>query len=1105
MLTCGQCGRESADDARFCAGCGTPLETSAAAPAREERKVVTVVFADLVGSTARAEALDPEDVRAILAPYHERLRHDLERHGGTVEKFIGDAVVAVFGAPVAHEDDPERAVRAALAIQEAIDDLNEADASLDLAVRIGVNTGEALVSLDVRPEAGEGIVSGDVINTAARLQAAAPPGGILVGEQTYRATDRRIEFTEHPSIEAKGKAAPVAVWLATGRRAGFGVDLGHARAPLVGREREVSLLSDALVRIRSADRPQLVTLVGVPGIGKSRLLYELLQLVEETPELITWRQGRSLPYGEGVAFWALGEIVKAQAGILESDGVDEATAKLDRAVHDLLTERTEAAWVERQLRPLVGLGDARGSTEGRGESFAAWRRFLEVLADGRPAVLVFEDLHWADDDLLDFVDELVDRGEGPLLVVCTARPELLERRPTWGGGKLNAVTLALTPLSDEDTARLFAALSDRGLMPAEQQAELLAQAGGIPLFAEEAARMLQTGEGGALPDTLHGILAARIDGLGADEKLVLQDAAVLGKVFWSDALAALSEIDAGQLDEWLYALERKEFVRRERRSSVVDARQYVFAHALLRDVAYGQIPRAARCSRHRRAAAWIESLSAGRSEDRSELLAHHLLSAIELGNSAGVAVDDLRAPAIRALREAGERASALASPRTAARFYERALEIAGEEEADPELLYRLGQARSHGEGEGEAELERAAAGLIADGRKGLAAEALVVLHNAAWHAARGRGFELLDRALALVADEQEATYSRGYVIATVGRFYGLGGRHEEAIPLDTEAIAIAEQLGDRDLLAYALNNLGTARCEAGDFAGLADIERSLAIGLEIGSGDVARAYINVGSITEALGNVTRAEEVHRAGLEAARRTENAISEQWLRAELANDWYRLGRWEDALREIEAYPLNRDEPRYMDGNVVALSLSISEARGSRPQLDDLEWLVALGSTLGDPQAVLPMLSWSARMAEAAGELDEAERYLDELTRRSAALSPEGSVGGWVYDAAATAVRLGMGAEVSALVAEGTGSRYEEAALAMLGGDPAAAADVLAEIPSVLEEADARVLAAEADPDAAAVQLERALEIYRRLGATARISRAESLLTGLGRRAG
>jgi class 3 adenylate cyclase len=349
MITCGQCGRESPDDARFCAGCGVPLGAPAAVAPREERKVVTVVFVDLVGSTARAEQLDPEDMRAQLAAYHGRARAELERHGGTVEKFIGDAVVAVFGAPIAHEDDPERAVRAALAVQEAIDELNDDDPGLELEVRIGVNTGEALVTLEARPEADEGMVSGDVINTAARLQSAAPPGGILAGEQTYRATERAIEYSHHAPVEAKGKAAPVAAWLAVAPRARFGVeDVDVGRAPLVGREREVALLADALARVRRDQRPQLITLVGVPGIGKSRLVQELREIVDADPELIAWRRGRSLSYGEGVPYWALGEIVKAHAGILENDGVEAASTKLTAAVSGLRPNHTEASGLGRR-------------------------------------------------------------------------------------------------------------------------------------------------------------------------------------------------------------------------------------------------------------------------------------------------------------------------------------------------------------------------------------------------------------------------------------------------------------------------------------------------------------------------------------------------------------------------------------------------------------------------------------------------------------------------------------------------------------------------------------------------------------------------------------
>ena len=473
--------------------CGTPLAVQEAG-GREERKVVTVFFADLVGFTGRAEQLDPEDVRAMLSPYYARVRSEIERFGGTVEKFIGDAVMAVFGAPVSHEDDPERAVRAALAAREAVQELNEANPALDLHVRIAVNTGEAVVALDARPSEGEGMVAGDVVNTAARLQAAAPVDGILVGETTYRATERNVEYRDCEPVEAKGKAEPIPVWEALGARARYGVDVAQrGGAELVGRGQELDLLLEALARVERERTPQLVTLVGVPGIGKSRLVWELAQAVDANPDrFIFWRQGRSLPYGEGVAFWALAEIVKAQAGILETDSAETAETKLIETVSDLVPDASEARWVETQLRRLVGVSaEEEGGGDRRDEAFAAWRRFFEALAERLPAVLVFEDLHWADDNLLDFVDYLVDWAtDSPLLVLGTARPELLERRPGWGGGKSNATTTSLSPLSEQDTARLISSLLEETVMPAEKQALLLSRAGGNPLYAEEYARMV---------------------------------------------------------------------------------------------------------------------------------------------------------------------------------------------------------------------------------------------------------------------------------------------------------------------------------------------------------------------------------------------------------------------------------------------------------------------------------------------------------------------------------------------------------------------------------------------------------------------------------------
>src|SRR5579864_448911 len=439
------------------------------AVAKEERKVVTILFTDLVGFTSRAEELDPEDVRALLTPYYARLREQIERRGGTVEKFIGDAVMAVFGAPVAHEDDPVRAVLTALAIR---------DSSPDLEIRTAVNTGEALVALDADVTAGEAFVSGDVVNTAARLQGAAPVNGILVGEATYRATRHVIDYREAPEVEAKGKSRPVPVWEVVAARPRYGTDVEQTqRGPLVGREREVFLLTDAFQRSKSEETAQLVTLIGVPGIGKSRLVAELFSILDADPDVYWWRQGRSLPYGESRSVWALGEIVKAQAGILESDDAQTAREKLAAACSD--------EWVLSHIQPLAGVaGEIDESRDRRSEAFSAWRRFFELLAEERPLVLVFEDLHWADDALLDFVDHLAEWASGvPMLVVATARPELLERRPGWGGGKRNATTISLAPLAGDDTARLVAALLERSVLPAETQASLLERAGGNPLYA----------------------------------------------------------------------------------------------------------------------------------------------------------------------------------------------------------------------------------------------------------------------------------------------------------------------------------------------------------------------------------------------------------------------------------------------------------------------------------------------------------------------------------------------------------------------------------------------------------------------------------------------
>ena len=767
MVICPRCGQENPAGARFCNACAAPLAVDDGTRL-EERKVVTVLFADLVGFTTRAERMDPEEVRSLLRPYHARLRDELERFGGTVEKFIGDAVMAVFGAPVAHEDDAERAVRAALAIRDWI-----LDEQVELQLRIGVNTGQALVSVGARPEEGEGMVAGDVVNTAARLQSNAPVNGVLVGETTWRATRDAIDYRPAEPVQAKGKAEPVEAWEALEARGRVGVDIStRVRTPLVGRRRELDSLLDAFERARSTRSVQLVTLAGEPGIGKSRLVYELFEAIERHPELVFWRQGRSLPYGEGVSFWALGEMVKAHTGILETDDEEEADRKL-RATVMATVPADEVEWTIAHLRPLAGIEDRGGRSDNQEEAFAAWRGFLEGIADQRALVLVFEDLHWADEGLLDFVDHLVDWATRvPLLVVATARPELLARRSGWGGGKTNALTLSLAPLSGNETAELVHALLERAAIPADLQGTLLERAGGNPLYAEEFVRLFEErSDGASLPETVQGIIAARLDVLERDEKELLQDAAVLGRVFWVGGLPR----ERHEAEAALHRLERREFVQRERRSSVANETEYAFRHALVREVAYEQIPRAQRGDKHRRVADWLETL--GRSEDFAELLAHHYIAVLEYSEPDA----ELSTRAVRALGEAGDRALALNAYPAAAGFYRRALEFAPNEERGP-LLFGLGSALSAlVDPEAADRLAEASDLLVKAGDMETAAEAECVLAQMAFDTGDAPGVNRhVGRAVELVRGRPpSAAYAQA--LSQAARFQMLGGEWSDAV------------------------------------------------------------------------------------------------------------------------------------------------------------------------------------------------------------------------------------------------------------------------------------------------------------------------------------
>jgi class 3 adenylate cyclase len=603
MLQCSNCGQENPEGARFCLACGQPLEAAGAA-GRDERRIVSVVFVDLVGFTSRSEQLDPEDVRAFLTPYHDFVRREFESFGGVVEKFIGDAIVAVFGAPTAYGDDAERAVRAALAVRDGVQELGE----LDVQVRIAVNTGNALVSLGARPELGEAMVAGDVVNTASRLQSAAPVDGVIVGRETYRTTRDSIEYESAGPVEAKGKAEPVEAWLAVRPLHAAGERLQSG--DLVGRGRELEVLRGIWERVAAESVPYLVTVLGPAGIGKTRLAQEFDGIVEELGGRTV--HGRSLPYRESSAYFAFATQVKQLCGIFESDPPEVGLRKL--------RERVQDESVTRHLGILLGL-DPEGSVDDREELFFSVRVFIESVAREQPTMLVLEDIHWADRSLLDLVELLAARlRDLPVLILTLARPELLDLRPAWGGGLPAYTALPLSPLSVTEAEEL--AQLRLGQLH-EAAAKLADTAGGNPLFIEQLAATMaeSSAAGGSLPTTIRGILAARLDALPAEERALLLDAAVVGKTFWRGALQRIAGESNG-LSELLGALERRDLIVRDTASAIEGEQQFGFKHVLIRDVAYELLPRAERRERHARVAEFFEESTAELGEITTALARH---------------------------------------------------------------------------------------------------------------------------------------------------------------------------------------------------------------------------------------------------------------------------------------------------------------------------------------------------------------------------------------------------------------------------------------------------------------------------------------------------
>jgi class 3 adenylate cyclase len=719
-VTCPNCGQANPEGFRFCGRCGRPLEATQPAGA-EERKVVTVLFADVAGSTSLGERLDPERLKDVMGSFFAAMREEIEAEGGTVEKFIGDAVMAAFGVPAAHEDDPARALRAALRMRDRLEELNvelQATHGVGLAIRVGVNTGEVMAVTAPRP--GEAMVAGDAVNVAARLEQVAVPGSVVVAERTARAT-RGFSFRRIGPLELKGKERGVrALELVAEQRAAPARGIPGLAAPMIGRDEELSLLRSIYHRSAAEGRPHLVTVLGDAGIGKSRLVAEFVAAIESSQDPPLILRGRCLPYGEGITYWPLAEVLKGHAGVLDTDPPEMAVEKVRKVGADLFTPglATDPARATAALAYTIGVEDpdvdigSMPPRQVRSEVHAAWRSFFSALAAAGPIVVVVEDIHWADGALLDLLEEMADRVEGPAVFVCPSRPELLATRPGWGGGRRSYSSVFLDPLSERDAQGLVTTLLTIDDLPRAVRDRILERAEGNPFYLEEIVRGLidagrvvrEDGRWRAsedigeveIPDTVQGVLAARIDLLAPGDKLVLQCAAVVGRVFWSEPVARLlapegdaapgasaraaatadPPDDPSELSDAFDRLQERELILARLGSTMAGQQEFIFKHILTRDVAYGSLPRRDRVRAHAEVASWIETTAGERRDEFIELLAYHY------GEAHRGIRDDVRAdPAIverlrRAALDAFLRSSGVALTTMAVRPALRAAEQA---------------------------------------------------------------------------------------------------------------------------------------------------------------------------------------------------------------------------------------------------------------------------------------------------------------------------------------------------------------------------------------------------------------------------------------------
>jgi class 3 adenylate cyclase/tetratricopeptide (TPR) repeat protein len=1034
---CPNCGFVNLPGAKFCSECGTPFAAAAAAPASNaltssqarnqesvaERRLVSILFADLVGFTPFAEERDSEDVRETLTRYFDLAREVIERYGGTVEKFIGDAVMAVWGAPVAQEDDAERAVRSALELVDAVTSVRPG-----IQARAAVLTGEAAVTLGAT---NQGMVAGDLVNTASRLQSVAPPGTVLVGESTQRATAAAIVFEEATDQLLKGKQAPVTAWRALrvvaergGRNRSEGLE-----APFVGRNEELRLLKDLLHSTGREKRLRVVSVIGPGGIGKSRLAWELLKYIDGIDELIYWHSGRSPAYGEGISFWALGEMVRERAGLAELDDEQTTRTKVKETVARWVKDEAEREWIERSLLTLLGVEGGMAADQ----LFGAWRTFFERIAEQGPVALVFEDMHFADAGLLNFIDHLLDFSRGhPIYVVTLARPDLIERRPDWGAGKRNFVSMYLEPLSADQMRELLAGLAPG--LPAAAIATIVARADGIPLYAVETVRTLVAegklvAEGGvyvpkgdlttlAVPDTLTALIAARLDTFDEQDRRIIHDAAVLGQSFTVGALSAVAEVAEAEIEPRLAGLVRREILRQQMDARSPERGQYAFVQALIREVAYNTLSKRDRKKLHLAAARHFESL--GNDEIAGALASHYL--AAQANAAEGEEADALAGQARIALKAAATRALSLGSFDQALQFIEQAITVTTDPSERADLLQQAAEVAYTAGRLVEAEdlarravdLRRETANRLGEAR---AVSFLGFVIGAEYRAEEAA--QLLESALEEFADiDDPATlgWLKSYLASARSRI----GQVDRVIPLLEEVLATAEQFGLIELLARGLLTKGNALAGLGRRReGMSLTATARDMSREYGLTDMElRATINLSGQTSEF-DLRRAFQISLDGIALARRSGHRGALLGLTSNVGYVGFLAGQWDAVLAPMEAALQEdlapRDRLQILNNDIIihaALGDDVTESIAELERASAHMSGVLFRAFISDP---------AANQALALGDFARARDQFEVNFEADAGQTPEYS-----YRATHAAIWMSDLAEAKELAAvfEGTG---------------------------------------------------------------------------------